>query len=120
MTSGAVGAKAAVEERIRRHERTLLELSHRIHANPELGFEEYRASEWVADELRSGGFEVQHGCYGLPTAVRATIGSGPVHVGICAEYDALPEIGHACGHNIIAAAPSVPPSAWPPSPTTWG
>jgi len=104
MTSGAVGAKAAVEERIRRHERTLLELSHRIHANPELGFEEYRASEWVADELRSGGFEVQHGCYGLPTAVRATIGSGPVHVGICAEYDALPEIGHACGHNIIAAA----------------
>ncbi|MFE5707598.1 M20 family metallopeptidase [Rhodococcus koreensis] len=104
MTPAAVGAKAAVENRIRRCERTLLRLSHRIHANPELGFEEYRASEWVADELRSGGFEVQRGCYDLPTAVRATIGSGPVHVGICAEYDALPEIGHACGHNIIAAA----------------
>ncbi|QYB02679.1 M20 family metallopeptidase [Rhodococcus sp. USK10] len=104
MTPAAVGAKAAVEDRIRRYERTLLKLSHRIHANPESGFDEYRASEWVADELRSGGFEVQRGCYDLPTAVRATIGSGPVHVGICAEYDALPEIGHACGHNIIAAA----------------
>ncbi|MEV5646615.1 M20 family metallopeptidase [Nocardia sp. NPDC052254] len=104
MTDPGTDAKAAVEQRIRRYERTILELSHRIHANPEVGFEEHRASEWVADELRGGGFEVQHGCYGLPTAVRATIGSGPVHVGICAEYDALPEIGHACGHNIIAAA----------------
>ena len=47
---------------------------------------------------------MQHGCYGLPTAVRATVGSGPLHVALCAEYDALPGIGHACGHNVIAAA----------------
>ncbi|MGC4956924.1 M20 family metallopeptidase [Actinomadura citrea] len=82
----------------------LVELSHRIHANPELAFEETRASAWVAEALAAAGFEVEHGCYELPTAVRATAGTGPVHVGICAEYDALPEIGHACGHNIIAAA----------------
>ncbi|MEU4827324.1 M20 family metallopeptidase [Actinomadura sp. NPDC023710] len=82
----------------------LVELSHRIHANPELAFEETRASAWVAEALAAADFEVEHGCYELPTAVRATAGTGPVHVGICAEYDALPEIGHACGHNIIAAA----------------
>ena len=104
MTTTTVGSKAAVEHKIRQSEEMLLELSHRIHANPELGFEEYRASEWIANALSDAGFEVQHGCYDLPTAVHATIGSGPVHIGICAEYDALPEIGHACGHNIIAAA----------------
>ncbi|OLL72869.1 Catalyzes the cleavage of p-aminobenzoyl-glutamate to p-aminobenzoate and glutamate, subunit A [Pseudonocardia sp. Ae168_Ps1] len=79
-------------------------LSHRIHAHPELAFSEIRASTWVAEALAGAGFAVEHGCHGLPTAVRATIGTGPVHVGICAEYDALPGIGHACGHNVIAAA----------------
>jgi metal-dependent amidase/aminoacylase/carboxypeptidase family protein len=59
---------------------------------------------WVADALSAAGFEVQHGCYDLPAAVRATVGTGQLHIGICAEYDALPDIGHACGHNIIAAA----------------
>ncbi len=53
--------------------------------------------------LAAAGFDVEHGC-DLPTAVRATIGTGPLHIGICAEYDALPGIGHACGQNIIAAA----------------
>ncbi|GAA1209847.1 M20 family metallopeptidase [Prauserella alba] len=82
----------------------LIELSHRIHAHPELAFEEEQASAWVAEALTVAGFEVEHGCYGLPTAVHATAGTGPLHIGICAEYDALPDIGHACGHNIIAAA----------------
>lgn len=82
----------------------LVGLSHRIHAHPELAFEETRASAWVADALAAAGFEVEHGCYELPTAVRATAGTGPLHIGICAEYDALPGIGHACGHNVIAAA----------------
>lgn len=82
----------------------LVELSHRVHAHPELAFEETLASAWVADALAAAGFEVEHGCYDLPTAVRATVGTGPLHIGICAEYDALPDIGHACGHNIIAAA----------------
>ncbi|WP_166462825.1 M20 family metallopeptidase [Amycolatopsis acidicola] len=96
--------KDVVRQEIQGRTERLLELSHRIHAHPEPAFEEVRASGWVADELAAAGFEVRHGCYDLPTAVHATIGSGPVHVGICAEYDALPDLGHACGHNIIAAA----------------
>lgn len=96
--------KRAISERIRARSDELLGLSHRIHAHPELAFEEVRASGWVADALAAGGFVVEHGCYGLPTALRASVGSGPCHVAICAEYDALPGIGHACGHNVIAAA----------------
>lgn len=96
--------KNEIERRIRKAERGLVELSHRIHAHPEPAFEEVRASAWVAEQLSEAGFAVEHGCYGLPTAIRATVGSGPRHIAICAEYDALPDIGHACGHNIIAAA----------------
>jgi amidohydrolase len=58
----------------------------------------------VADALEGGGYTVEHGCYGLDTAVSAVAGSGPLHLTICAEYDSLPGIGHACGHNVIAAA----------------
>ncbi|TKG72830.1 amidohydrolase [Prauserella endophytica] len=97
-------AKRDIAARIRAAEEGLLALSHRIHAHPELAFEETLASGWVAEALALGGLTVEHGCYGLPTAVRATAGSGPCHVVVCAEYDALPGMGHACGHNIIAAA----------------
>ncbi|MFG2652449.1 M20 family metallopeptidase [Streptomyces sp. NPDC048436] len=96
--------KDRVASEILRGGEELVALSHRIHAHPELAFEETLASRWVAEALDGAGYEVRHGCYDLPTAVHATIGSGPVHVGIFAEYDALPGIGHACGHNIIAAA----------------
>ncbi|MGW7513983.1 M20 family metallopeptidase [Streptomyces sp. NPDC054796] len=96
--------KREIERRIRGAEEALVALSHRVHGHPELAFEEVRASAWVAEELSGAGFDVEHGCYGLPTAVRARAGSGPVHVAVCAEYDALPDIGHACGHNVIAAA----------------
>ncbi|MGH9125160.1 MAG: M20 family metallopeptidase [Acidimicrobiales bacterium] len=82
----------------------LVKLSHRIHANPELAFEEERAAAWVAGALDTGGLRVEPGICDLPTAFVATAGSGPLHVAICAEYDALPDIGHACGHNVIAAA----------------
>lgn len=78
-------------------------LSHRIHGHPELGFEEEKACEWLSDLLSDGGFTVQTGFCELDTAFMATAGNGPLHVAICAEYDALPGIGHACGHNIIAA-----------------
>jgi amidohydrolase len=97
-------AKAAARERIEAHAGALLDLSHRIHAHPELAFEEERASEWTAGALDRAGLEVERGVCGMPTAFRATAGSGPLHVVVCAEYDALPGIGHACGHNIIAAA----------------
>lgn len=97
-------ANEAISAAVRSTGQELVDLSRRIHAHPELAFEEFQASAWVADALHGLGYEVQHGCYDLPTAVHAVIGSGPVHVAICAEYDALPDMGHACGHNIIAAA----------------
>jgi amidohydrolase len=82
----------------------LIALSHRIHAHPELGFEEEQSSAWLCEALDAAGFSVARGVCDLPTAFRATAGSGPLHIGICAEYDCLPGIGHACGHNIIAAS----------------
>ncbi|MHB8188832.1 MAG: M20 family metallopeptidase [Ferrimicrobium sp.] len=80
------------------------DLSHRIHSHPELGFEEYLASEWLSTELEQVGFNVERGVGSLPTAFEAVAGSGSLNVVICAEYDALPGVGHACGHNVIAAA----------------
>jgi amidohydrolase len=85
------------------HEESLLALSHRVHAHPELCFEETRTSAWTAGALSDGGLAVETGVGGLDTAFVARAGSGPLHIAICAEYDALPGIGHACGHNIIAA-----------------
>ncbi|TVR18328.1 MAG: M20 family peptidase [Nitriliruptor sp.] len=82
----------------------LLALSHAIHGDAEVGFEEHTSSRRVAEALATAGFDVQHGAAGLDTAVVAEYGTGPLTVSICAEYDALPGIGHACGHNIIAAA----------------
>jgi amidohydrolase len=79
-------------------------LSHRLHAHPETAWTEERAVAWVSAELADGGFDVQTGACELPTAFIARSGSGPLHIGICAEYDALPGVGHACGHNIIAAS----------------
>lgn len=86
------------------HRETLVALSHRIHATPELGFEEYLSSQWVADALASAGFQVIKPAFDLETAFVAKVGNGPLHLAVCAEYDALPGIGHACGHNIIASA----------------
>jgi amidohydrolase len=82
----------------------LIDLSHRLHAHPELAFEEVRSSAQVAELLDRGGLAVEMGVCDLPTAFAARAGQGPLHIGICAEYDALPDIGHACGHNVIAAA----------------
>lgn len=82
----------------------LRDVSRRIHANPELRFEEHRAAAWLAEAVEREGLSVERGVGGLPTAFRARAGggSGP-RVAILAEYDALPDIGHACGHNLIAA-----------------
>jgi len=81
----------------------LAQLARKIHAHPELRFEEKQASTWLADTIEQAGVQVERGVGGLPTAFRARIGDGrgPC-VAILAEYDALPEIGHACGHNLIA------------------
>ncbi|MBM3939832.1 MAG: M20 family metallopeptidase [SAR202 cluster bacterium] len=96
--------KAGARERLEGLRPSLEALSHRIHAKPELGYEEEHAAAWLAEMLDQHGFKVTRGVAGLPTAFTARFGGGPLHVGICAEYDALPAIGHACGHNIIAAA----------------
>jgi amidohydrolase len=96
-------AKTGARERLERDREQLIALSHRIHAHPEVGFEEERAAGWLCDELAGAGFAVTRGVGGLPTAFVARAGSGPLHVAFCAEYDALPGIGHACGHNMIAA-----------------
>ncbi|MGQ4597399.1 amidohydrolase [Nocardia sp. R6R-6] len=82
----------------------LIALSHAIHAEPELAFEETRSVAKTIAPLAERGFQIETGVADLPTAFRAGYGSGPLTVGLCAEYDALPGIGHACGHNIIAAA----------------
>ena len=95
--------KAAARESIDRNEGALLALSHRIHAHPELKFEEAQGSAWTAGVLADSGLAVDTGIYALPTAFSCRFGDGPLHLAICAEYDALPAIGHACGHNIIAA-----------------
>ena len=80
-------------------------LSSRIHAHPELAFEERRACGWIGEFLAKHGFQVETGVGGVETAFRASLetGSGPTLAILC-EYDALPGIGHACGHNVIAAA----------------
>jgi amidohydrolase len=82
----------------------LVSLSHFIHAHPELGYLEFESSEAVASAAEARGFHVERGIAELPTAFRATRGTGDFHVVYCAEYDALPDVGHACGHNIIAAS----------------
>ena len=82
----------------------LLELSHFIHAHPEIGYEEFASAEAVATAAATAGFLVERGVASLPTAFKATAGTGDLHVIFCAEYDALPDVGHACGHNIIAAS----------------
>lgn len=81
-------------------------ISWRIHENPEFGFKEYKASKWLASALEKGGFLTKLGTAGMETAIQATHPDkteGPT-IAILGEYDALPELGHACGHNLIAGA----------------
>ena len=86
----------------------IIDLSHRIHADPEPAFEEHHAAAWVAEVLRGHGFEVEHPAGSLATAVRAVKRGGrggtKPRIGILAEYDALPGLGHGCGHNTMAAS----------------
>jgi len=96
--------KAAAQRQLEGISAEAIDLSHRIHDDPELGFAEHHASENVATVLEAAGFAVETGVADLPTALAASAGSGELTVGLFAEYDALPGVGHACGHNVIAAA----------------
>ena len=99
------GARAIVRAEIQRLTPTLLEVSHSIHARPELNFEEHYAHEVLTGVLEDNGIDVARGAYDMPTAFDARVGTtGVPTVAVLCEYDALPGIGHACGHNIIAAA----------------
>jgi amidohydrolase len=97
--------KQAVREAVDARRDELVGLSRAIHARPELAFEEHEAARQIVGVLRDAGLVVEAGVHGLPTAFAAEFGSGDAPcVALLAEYDALPGIGHACGHNLIAAA----------------
>jgi len=96
--------KASAAQEIDSHRQELSELALRIHANPELGFQEFKAVEWLTQYLKENGFFIEPGICQLPTAFRASYGQGKPAIAILAEYDALPDLGHACGHNLIAGA----------------
>lgn len=100
----AATLKARMCERIDALADTLIEASHDIHAHPELAFEEHHAHDLLTELLEREGVEVIRSSHGLDTAFDARAGSEGPTIAICCEYDALPGIGHACGHNIIAAA----------------
>jgi amidohydrolase len=97
--------KDAIAKALDRLGDELEQLSHRIHDNPELGYHEVKAAGWLTEFLEQQGFKVERGVAGVETAFRATLetGEGPT-IAILCEYDALPQIGHACGHNVIATA----------------
>jgi amidohydrolase len=99
MNARDTAAKAILDARD-----TLISVSHYVHEHPELGYEEHLSAEAVAAAAEGAGFALERESAGLATAFRATRGSGSFHVAFCAEYDALPFVGHACGHNIIAAS----------------
>jgi len=99
-------AKASVDREIERITDLLLEVSHDIHAHPELGYEEHHAHEalCVAAEKSGAPVEIERGAYGLDTAFSMAAGGHGPSVAVVCEYDALPGIGHACGHNVIGSA----------------
>jgi amidohydrolase len=93
--------KQSVVDQIDSAQPQLKELALKIHANPELGLQEFKASSWLAQYLTEKDFTVERGICDLPTAFRASYGKGKPAIALLAEYDALPGIGHACGHNLI-------------------
>lgn len=96
--------KLKVKDSVESQRQQLIQVSLNIHDNPELGFEEEKASAWLTSYLEDSEFHVERGIAGLATAFRATYGQGSPRIALLAEYDALPKIGHGCGHNIIAAS----------------
>jgi len=96
--------REAVRESLSAVGPSIIELSHKVHALAEISWEEHESAAAVAAVLRESGFDVIESAYDVPTAIEAVYGDGDLTVVICAEYDALPAVGHACGHNMIAAA----------------
>ena len=107
-TAIAANTKDRVGEAVQGARAEILDLSHRIHQTPEPAFEEHQAATWVAEVLARHGYQVEFPVGRLPTAVRARLAGGVgldgPKIGILAEYDALPGLGHGCGHNTMAAS----------------
>jgi amidohydrolase len=99
-----VDPKQAAEQRFSEVEEDLKSISHWMYEHPEIAFKEFETSAKLAAYLAAHGFEVEYPAYGLETSFVARAGSSGPEVVICAEYDALPGVGHACGHDIIATA----------------
>ncbi len=112
--------KAIVVSKIDDQRQQLNELSLKIHSHPELGFHEFKAAGWLTEYLAENGFLVECGICALPTAFRASYGQGTPAIAMLAEYDALPEVGHACGHNIIATSAVGAAVAAKPAADTFG
>ncbi|GAA4477836.1 amidohydrolase [Microbacterium panaciterrae] len=102
--SDVAALKATADATVAAVATELITLSETLHANPETAWQEHRAAAWVGEALTAAGFRVTPRYLGLETALLAEAGSGPTIIGIMAEYDALPGLGHACGHNLIAAS----------------
>lgn len=100
----AAALRDAAAERVRAHRDLILGVSRALHADPEVAWQEHRSVQTLQKALTGTGLAVSVGVAGLPTAFVGTVGSGPRVVAVVAEYDALAGLGHACGHNVIAAA----------------
>ncbi len=102
------GVKARAAAAVEAARAEILDLSHRIHAFPEPAFEEHQAAAWVAEAVARHGFAVEHPAGSLATAVRGRLtgglGADGPRIGVLAEYDALPGLGHGCGHNTMASS----------------
>lgn len=103
-TASMSGIHGRISAALERWQPKILRLSHAIHADPELSGEEFRAAKRAAVLLRAAGFSFDGAQPALPTAFSARYGNGELVVAVCVEYDALPAIGHACGHNVNAAS----------------
>lgn len=103
-TTAADGLRQSLADGVDRWKPRVKALARDIHGFKEISFEEARSAEAITALLAEGGFDVERGTAGLPTAFTASAGTGDLTVALCVEYDALPGIGHACGHNLIAGA----------------
>ncbi|PZT71184.1 amidohydrolase [Streptomyces sp. SW4] len=104
MADGPQDVHEEIRAEVARRAGALWDVALRLHADPEYAFAEHRAAALLTGELERAGFAVERGIAGLPTAFAAHSGTGRPAVALLLEYDALPGLGHACGHNLIAAA----------------
>jgi len=104
INSNVESLKKKVIDAVDSRKQKLIKISHAIHENPEVAFDEHFAHATLTDALKDEGLPVVLNAFGVETAFSVDVGSGDYCVSVICEYDALPGIGHACGHNVIAAA----------------